>query len=262
MSLVVQNLSVSFDARPVLRGVNATFAPGQMTVVLGPNGVGKTTLLKAIVGVSHPEAAGVQLAGRQLQEMKPAERARLLAYVPQRTHLYFEFSVREYVSFGRFAFGPDGGDVVDAALEEVELSSRAQESFLTLSVGQQQRATIARAIAQLGLPLGTGAGKVLLLDEPVAALDPAQSLRVFDLLARLAAGGLTIIAVVHDLSTALRHANSALVLGPEGTVVAAGPVAEVIRSGVLERVYGVELGAPRPEDLVLIPRRIASSPAR
>jgi iron complex transport system ATP-binding protein len=260
MTLEVKNLSVAFEARPVLREMSTTFARGEITVVLGPNGVGKTTLLKAIVGVVGTTGGDVQFAGRSLRVLAPAQRARVLAYVPQRSHLHFEFSVREYVSFGRFGCGEVQEKAIDAALHEVELTARADEPFLTLSVGQQQRATIARALAQLGLPGGTAEGKVLLLDEPVASLDPAQSLRVFDLLARLAAAGLTIIAIVHDLSTALRHATSVLVLGLDGGVAASGPVAEVVGSGVLERIYGVKLSAPGPDDVVLIPRRSAPNP--
>ena len=118
-------------------------------------------------------------------------------------------------------------------------------------------ATVARALAQLGLGVagGEARGKVLLADEPVASLDPAQAMGVLELLRALADRGLCVVAVVHDLTVAMRYADRALVLNGEGGVEADGSIGDVVGSKVLDRVYGVRLEAPGPGDVVLVPRR-------
>ncbi|MFZ4575847.1 MAG: ABC transporter ATP-binding protein [Phycisphaerales bacterium] len=255
MTLCVRDLTLAFDSRPVLRGLSANFAPGTFTVVLGPNGVGKTTLLRAMIGARPPTSGTVELDGKPLAAYSGSQRAARLAYVPQRTTIEFGFTTAEVVALGRYARGPRNHDPVMSALAAVGLESHGARPFRELSIGQQQRATLARALAQIDLPGGDPRGKVLLADEPVSSLDPAQALGVLTLLRSLADGGLCVVAVVHDLALALRYADGALVLDSEGGCGACAPIAEIISSRVLDRVYGVPLDAPGPEDLVLIPRR-------
>ncbi len=258
----VTNLTVAFDSRVVLRGVSAAFAEGTFTVVLGPNGVGKTTLLRAMVGARGATSGEVELCGRPLGAYGGRERAARLAYVPQRSVVEFGFTVAEVVGLGRYGQAGVEEGVVEGAMRAVGMAALGGRVFSELSVGQQQRATVARALAQLGLGavgLGTAGGeargKVLLADEPVASLDPAQAMGVLELLRGLADRGLCVVAVVHDLTVAMRYADRALVLNGEGGVETDGTIGEVVGSRVLDRVYGVRLEAPGPGDVVLVPRR-------
>lgn len=260
MSFRVVDLSLAFDSRTVLRGVNAHFPAGSFTVVLGPNGVGKTTLLRAMIGARPAESGVVELAGRPMDTMSLSERASRLAYVPQRSAVEFAFTVSEVVALGRYSQRAATDDAVARALRAVGLEEMGARAFFELSVGQQQRATLARALAQLDLPGGDPRGKVLLADEPVASLDPAHALATLSLLRTLANNGLCVIAVVHDLSLALRHADRALVLSNEGAAEALAPIREIIDRKVLDRVYGVRLEPPGPDDLVLVPRQNSLAP--
>lgn len=254
MSLRVVDLSLAFDARSVLRGVSAEFPAASFTVVLGPNGVGKTTLLRAMMGARPANGGRIELDGAPLESHPLSTRAARLAYVPQRSTVEFSFTVAEVVALGRYAQRAASDAAVERALRAVGMHELAPRAFRELSVGQQQRATLARALAQLDLPGGEARGKVLLADEPVASLDPAHALATLSLLRSLADQGLCVIAVVHDLTLALRHADRALVLSNEGTAEAIAPIPEIIERRVLDRVYGVRLDPPGPEDLVLVPR--------
>ncbi len=253
----VTNLTVAFDSRVVLRGVNAAFGEGTFTVVLGPNGVGKTTLLRAMVGARGATSGEVELCGRPLGGYGGRERATRLAYVPQRSVVEFGFTVAAVVGLGRYGQAGVEAGVVEGAMKAVGMEALGGRVFSELSVGQQQRATVARALAQLGLGVagGEARGKVLLADEPVASLDPAQAMGVLELLRALADRGLCVVAVVHDLTVAMRYADRALVLNGEGGVEADGSIGDVVGSKVLDRVYGVRLEAPGPGDVVLVPRR-------
>lgn len=259
VTMRVTNLTVAFDSRVVLRGVNAAFAEGTFTVVLGPNGVGKTTLLRAMVGVRGATSGDVELCGRPLGAYGGRERAARLAYVPQRSVVEFGFTVAEVVGLGRYGRGEgaEGSQDVEGAMKAVGMEALGGRVFSELSVGQQQRATVARALAQLGLggAGGEARGKVLLADEPAASLDPAQGMGVLELLRGLADRGLCVVAVVHDLTVAMRYADRALVLNGEGGVEADESIGDVVGSRVLDRVYGVRLEAPGPGDVVLVPRR-------
>lgn len=239
----------------VLRGLSAEFAPGCVTAVVGPNGAGKSTLLRVLLGLAQRDGWGsggqfsgrVLLGGVDVLAMRPMDRARRLSYVPQRTNVALAFSVRQIVAMGLECWG--GGAqraaIVDRALQSVGLADRADEVFGTLSVGQQQRGILARGLAQVwggGREGSGGDEQFLVLDEPVAALDPRHALEVMGLLRRVAESGVGVIAVLHDLSLARRFADRAVVL-QRGGVVAAGEVDRVLVPDVLEPVFGVRFTA-------------------
>lgn len=151
-----------------------------------------------------------------------------MAYVPQRGEVAFAFTAREVVRLGRYAAG--GGPGADEALAAVGLAERADEQYGELSAGQQQRVTVARALAQVW----GRRESVILADEPVSAMDPAHALRTMDLLAAHARAGGTVVAVLHDLSLVLRYATGVVVLEEEGRVIA-----RELTPAVLERAFGV-----------------------
>jgi iron complex transport system ATP-binding protein len=225
-------------ARLVLAGFSCEIEPGRITAVLGPNGAGKSTLLRLLAGVLVPTSGDVQWEGVSVAAMPARARAKKLALVPQQPSLAFAFTVRHYVGLGRYSWGGAGeGREVGAALEAMDLAGKADDPFGTLSAGQQQRAAVARALAQLGLPGAAAPGLVLVLDEPVAAQDPRHALLILRLLRELASRGVAVIATLHDVAMAARVCDRAVVLDARGRLVGAGEGA--LTPEALSAAFGV-----------------------
>lgn len=238
-ALKLEGVHVNLGAQAILHGVDLTVEHGEVFAVLGPNGAGKSTLLKTAAGLLPCEAGIVELDGRPLAALKREDRARALAYVPQRSALESPLSVRRVVALGRYAFiGGLGGlsakdrRKIDDAMETADVQHLAARPFTQLSYGERRRVLIARALA-------TGS-RLIVLDEPSAALDVSHALDLFSLLRDLAEEGYALLVVLHDLGDVLAHADRALLLD-EGRVVTSGPVAEVLSPERVRDVYGVEM---------------------
>ncbi len=227
MPLAVELSDVSFGylpRRPVLDDVNLEIPEGQFVAIAGPNGGGKTTLLRLIVGLSRPQRGTVRVFGTPVGE---AARRGLVGYLAQRTTLGIEapITVREVVSAGRATrgrlLGPlRSGDrsVVDASIERVGLVLQADAPLATLSGGQQQRAFIAKALA--------GEPRLLILDEPTAGVDTDAQEALAALLARLHLElGVTVLYVSHEFG-AIEHVAERLLL-VRGGIAFDGPPAEL-----------------------------------
>lgn len=211
--------------------------PGTVTAVLGPNGAGKSTLLRLLLGTLTPKAGTVQLGDQELTRVPVWRRAAAVAYIGQRSSLAGPMTVRRVVELGRHAVGVLPG-AIERAMERAGVATLADQLFETLSAGQQQRVALARVMAQLegGVePLG----KTLLADEPVSAMDPRHALDALTLLRAMAADGVAVGVVLHDLTLALRFADRALLLDNAGSPVASGAAADVLRPEVLGPAYGV-----------------------
>jgi iron complex transport system ATP-binding protein len=232
----VVGLSAAFGRTRVLDDVRLGVEPGGWTAVIGPNGAGKSTLLRSVLG-AHPHAGQVRIDGVPTTGMPRRERARHLAYAPQRPVVPDGVTTADYVSLGRtphrsLLAAPRAGDrrVVADVMARLELTELAGRLLSTLSGGEQQRAVLARALAQQP--------RVLLLDEPTAALDLGHAQQVLDLVDRLRRqDGLTVLSTLHDLSLAGQYADR-LALLSAGRVVAEGPPAEVLTAEALARHYG------------------------
>jgi iron complex transport system ATP-binding protein len=221
----------------VVRGVSLDLRPGTVTAILGPNGAGKSTLLRLLLGTLRPGRGRITLAGEDVASIDAWRRAGAVAYIGQRAALAGPMTVRRVVELGRHAVG-DSSAAVDRAMERAGVTDLAGQTLETLSVGQQQRVGMARVMAQLEGPPGA-LGKTLLADEPVSAMDPRHSMEALRLLKDLAGEGVAVAVVLHDLTLALRFADSALLLDRDGAQAAAGSVADVLTPAVLEPVYGV-----------------------
>ena len=238
--LAITDLTVRRDARPVVAGLTLDVAPGEVVALLGPNGAGKSTVLRAVLGLL-PHGGTVRVDGLDVRTLDPRQRARRIGYVPQRSQLAAAMDVRNVVALGRFAhqglvarLTPADRAAVDAALERTDALALADRPFTRLSVGEQQRVLLARALA-------SGA-RVVLLDEPTAALDVGHALALLALIRDLARGGHALLVVLHDLDQVARVADRAVLLD-RGVAVAGGPVAEVLAAEHLAAVFGV---APVP----------------
>jgi len=222
-----------------LRGVSAAIPRGSLTGLLGPNGCGKTTLLKLLSGVLQPEQGTVTLDGQPLSGLPRRAIARRLAVVPQETHPAFDYTVMEMVLMGRHPHlgpfqleGPADLAIAREALASTGTAHLAERPYMTLSGGEKQRVVIAGALAQ--------APDVLLLDEPTASLDLGYQLEVASLLSHLnRERSVTMVLATHDLNLAASLCDS-LVLLRQGRVLAHGPTTEVLTAAMVQQLYGVD----------------------
>ncbi len=234
--LRLREVSFSYGPEPFMEGVSLEPAEGELTAVCGANGSGKTTLLKLAAGLLVPAAGKVEMGGRDAGRLEPAERARLVSWLPQFPAFPPAFTVLEGVMQGlyprRRGFFDREEDVrrAMAALERVGCAGLADRRPETLSGGERQRAAVARALVQ-DTP-------VLLLDEPAAHLDAAHAAGLFGLLVSLAREGRTVAVVTHDVNLALAFADS-IVLMKGGRIIAQGRPDEALTERTFEECYGL-----------------------
>ncbi len=243
MTLDLRQVSFGYSPRSlVLRAVDASFLPARLTAIIGPNGAGKSTLLRLLAALRDPTKGSVTLDATALSAIPRAERAARLVYLPQQSAVAFDYTASEVVAMGLYARGhASDREQVQIALAEVGLAERADDPFATLSAGQQQRVTLARALAQLG-PHTNTKPRFLLADEPVSAMDPRHAIEAMNLLRSLTSsggGGTGVVVVLHDLSLALRYADDAILLNAGGTLAAAGTASSVLSQQHLEPLFGI-----------------------
>jgi iron complex transport system ATP-binding protein len=234
-------LAVGYPGHAVGSGFELRLQPGQVLALLGPNGGGKTTLLKTLLGLLRPLGGQVELDGQPLHTLSAAARARRLAYVPQSHVGAFAFSVADLVLMGRTAHGslfaaPSVHDraVAQAAIERLGIAHLAARPATMISGGERQLALIARALAQ--------EAQLMVLDEPTAALDFGNQGKVMREIRRLADEGLGVLFTTHDPNHATRFADQALLIR-RGVTLASGAVTEVVTQAMLERLYDAPVEA-------------------
>ncbi|TKD53290.1 ABC transporter ATP-binding protein [Sphingomonas baiyangensis] len=235
--LSATGIGVTADGQAIVSEADLRLAPGELVVLLGPNGAGKTSLLRAAIGLARPASGSATIGGRDVFATPPAERARMLAYLPQARALAWPQSVRDVVALGRFAHGAAPGRLgaadaaaVARAIDAADLAHLADRSTATLSGGEVARVHLARALA--------AEAPLIVADEPVASLDPRHQHRVMTLLRGFVAAGGGALVVLHDLDLAARHADR-LVWMAGGRIVADGPPAATMTSDRIAAVYGV-----------------------
>ncbi len=235
MSLDASRIRITAGQKLIIDGVDCSVPAGSVSALVGPNGAGKSTLLRTLAAVHRPDAGTVSFDGADLFATPRRERARIVAFVEQDTSTDTAMSVRAVVGLGRLPHEGvwSGGSTaaVDAALETTGTAAFADREFATLSGGERQRVLLARALAQ--------EPSLLLLDEPTNHLDIGAQLTALTLLRTLSAGGMTVLAALHDLGLAATYAEHVIVLSA-GKVVAAGPTAQTLTPELLRAVYGVQ----------------------
>lgn len=221
------------------RDLSLDMEAGQVLCVLGPNGGGKSTLFRTLLGLIPAHAGHIRVGGRDLGELDAPSRARAMAYVPQAGGTYFPFSVRDVVLMGRTAhvgvFGAPGRAdhaAVDAAMAELKIRAFAERDFTTLSGGERQLVLIARALAQ--------AAPLLIMDEPTASLDFGNQALILNEIRRLKASGRAVMFCSHDPDHALHCADHVILLR-RGGVLANGPARDVVTAENLRALYGIEV---------------------
>lgn len=230
-ALNCHDLTVVLGRRPVLTGVTTKVAKGAFTAICGPNGAGKTTLLKAALGLVKLAGGEVLLDGADPMRLAPAERARRAGYLPQERRIAWGVPALRIAVLGAVNDTPAAADLRGrAALAAVGLGGLEDRGAFEMSGGERARVLLARLFAT--------EAPILLLDEPVAGLDPDAQLLVLDLLKAKATEGATVIATLHDLSLAARYADQVLVLH-EGRLAADDPPMQALSEAVLGSVFGL-----------------------
>ena len=236
----LRGVCLAIGGRPLLRDIDARIQAGEFIAMLGRNGVGKTTLLRAMCGLHAPASGDILLDGAALATRSATARARSIAFVTSDDVLTESLLVRDVVSIGRFPhhawwqWNPTPADVaaIDDALAAVEMQDFATRLFTTLSSGERQRVWIAMGLAQ--------ATPVLLLDEPTSHLDVRVAHEILGLLRKLANDGKTIVCVLHDLNDAATYADRLMVLGAERLLAFERPGA-VVTPEIIARASGIDV---------------------
>jgi iron complex transport system ATP-binding protein len=236
MALAGHDLTIGYSDRVVGRGLDVAVTQGEVLALLGPNGGGKTTLLKTLLGILKPRGGEVAIGGRSLADISVRERARLIAYVPQVHVPTFAFTVESVVLMGRTAHGtlfsrPSAHDRAVAArmLEQFGIPHLTARPYTMISGGERQLVLLARALAQ--------EPQFVVLDEPTASLDFGNQGKVMREIRALARAGHGILFTTHDPNHALRTADRAYLLRA-GERIAEGPVGTVLTREQLEALYG------------------------
>lgn len=255
MQLRVTDLTVGYGDTPVVKELSFAVDAGEVVVIVGPNGCGKTTLLKSIARLIKPDAGSITLNEMDIWHEKPATVARQLALLPQQPIAPEGITVEELVRYGRHPhqglfrqWSQEDRQQLEASLQATDLLDIKHSALDHLSGGQTQRAWLAMCLAQ-DTPL-------VLLDEPTAALDLGHQVEVLNLVKSLSGQGKSFLLVLHDLFSAARYADK-LIAMVAGKIVAQGKPEDIVTPALVQELYGVDcdvLQAPGDNAPVIIPR--------
>lgn len=236
VALAAKNLTLGYDNEPVVTDISFEVEVGELLVVIGKNGVGKSTVVKGLAGLVEPMAGSVEILGAKLKSLKAAHRAKKVAVLPQSVRFLSGITVSEFVTQGRYIHRPSwqrisaaDEEAIAASLEANELVQLKDRAMDQLSGGERQRCVLARALAQ--------ESEILLVDEPTAALDAKHQLWAFRRLAELASDGRTVVVVTHDLNLASQFADRVAYLD-DGRIAAIGTPTDVLRPEKLKSLLG------------------------
>lgn len=239
MLLEAENLAFSYGGKNVLRGLSFSAGHGELIAVLGPNGVGKSTFFRCLLGFLHPQGGEIRLSGKPIASYSRRELSRLAAYIPQSYSPAFDHTVLDCVlmakagSLGAFEKpGEADRQQAMALLEKLGIASLAGRGCRRISGGERQLMLLARALLQ--------DAQLLIMDEPTANLDYGNALRVMATMESLAKQGYTILFSTHDPDQALRSASRVLAM-QDGAVLADGTPDVVLTAEILSKLYGVSI---------------------
>ncbi|MGD9568423.1 MAG: ABC transporter ATP-binding protein [Sedimentibacter sp.] len=239
--LTLKNVSAGYNGFDVISNINLNVSEGENLCILGPNGCGKTTLIKTIAGII-PHKGAIKIDGTSISAMKRTDVAKKIAVMSQISNIYFSYTVYETVLLGRYLHMKNSAfkeptikdrDYADKCLKAVDLTSLKNKQINTLSGGQLQRVYLARTLAQ--------EPSIILLDEPTNHLDLKNQTELIEFLKGWSKEeGHTVIGVLHDLNLAMRLADNVLLLN-NGKVAAYGKAEDVVSSKIINDVYDMDV---------------------
>ncbi len=239
MSIRAENIRFSYGDHAVLKGVSFEARPGEFLSVLGPNGVGKSTLFRCLLGLLTPTEGRTLIDDRDTAEMTAAEMARRIAYIPQSHAPVFNYSVEDMVlmgttaGLGRFSSpGRTQRKLVGEVMEWLGIENLAGSGYQNISGGQRQMVLIARALAQKA--------RILIMDEPSSSLDLGNRIKVMQTVKRLTGEGYTVIQSTHDPDQAFFYSDRILAM-KDGQVLACGEAQDVVNQSLISELYGTEV---------------------
>ena len=239
MSLEVRHLSFSYGSRPVLHDINFQIEYGEFLSILGPNGVGKSTLFRCMLGLLSPTDGTTYIDGTDIAQMSPRALSRKAAYIPQSHSPVFNYSVLDMVLMGTAsqmgrisAPGAAQHKLAQTALDRLGILDLQDRGYGYLSGGERQLVLIARAIAQQA--------KILMMDEPSASLDFGNRIRVMQTVKDLTRDGYTVIQTTHDPDQAYLYSDKILALYG-GRVLAWGAPRDTIQNELISTLYNVDV---------------------
>lgn len=239
MKLNVEHLDFFFGKRQILKDVTFGAESGEMLSILGPNGVGKSTLFRCILNLLTPKAGSVTLDGKDVRRMTAQELAQHIAYIPQFHSPAFNYSVLEMVLMGTasqlHSFATPGKrqiEIAQDALARMHIEHLADHPYGFCSGGEKQLCLIARAIAQQA--------KILIMDEPSASLDFGNRIRVMQTVRSLVADGYAVVQTTHDPEQAYLYSDKILALH-DGKVLAHGTPQEILNPELISTLYGLDV---------------------
>ncbi len=239
MSIDVKDLSFSYKkGSPVLYDVSFHLKRGDFICLLGPNGVGKSTLFKCMLGLLKGYGGTIEIEGEDIRKLSQKQLARKVAYIPQSTAPVFNYTIADVVLMGTTSLtsgfsspGKREMDYVDKALETLNIQHMRDRLFMNISGGERQLVLIARALAQQA--------NILFMDEPTANLDYGNQIRVLEQVHQLSRRGYTVIQSTHNPEQAFLFADEVLAV-KSGTVAAQGKPNEVMDAALIGELYGIE----------------------
>lgn len=235
----VSDISFSYGDKEVLKGVSFDAVPGELLCILGHNGAGKSTLFRCMLGMLRPSGGEISIDGEDIRNMKPAERAGRISYIPQAAAPAFAYSVTDMVLMGttaglggRVSPGAKELKTAEHVMERLGISRLADRDYTGLSGGEQQLVLIARAMAQ-------GAG-ILIMDEPTSSLDYGNQMRVQKQLRELIKEGYTVIQSSHNPEQAYVFADRIICIR-EGEVFRQGRPRDIMDEELIRNLYGIDV---------------------
>ena len=243
--LVGSNITFRVGSKVLISEISASFAPGQLHLIVGPNGAGKSTLVKVLARLLRPQTGTVEYERRDVSHASEAELAKKRAVLSQAIEIAFPLSVREVVMMGRYPHfsgrpGPTDERIVDEVMQHFDVEEFTQRYYQTLSGGERQRVNFARVLAQLWRDDAVDTCRYLFLDEPLTFLDIRHQIDFMKRIRKFTDDAdVVTVGVVHDLNLAARFADQILMLSG-GRIVANGTPAEVLTTERIQQVFGVE----------------------
>lgn len=239
MLIEAKDLSISYDKKEIVHNVDLFINKGEIVSIVGPNGSGKTTVLKALTRIIKPSNGMVSLCGENILKLNSKKIAKKIAILPQVRNTPEDFDVESLIRFGRFPHTNWQGklkeedlEIINWALRKTGMTHHRKKKLTKLSGGERQRAWIAMALAQKS--------EIIVLDEPTTFLDLSHQLEILELLKKLnSEENVTILMVLHDLNQAIRYSSRLYVMN-RGKIVAEGKPSEVINKKNLENIFNID----------------------